>query len=247
MKTLKDYEYFRTENGVLYCGDNMEILPLITDEIDLCLTSPPYNIGNNHHTGNKKTQAYDDDIEENIYQQIQFILLKNLYDKITKNGSVIYNHKNRIKNKEQITPYMWILQTKWKVKQELVWFNGSQNFDKCRFYPVTEKIFWLSKSPETLFTNNINHNELFNWQPEGTDNRHTRAFPIKMATDLLKCFPVNIKVFDPYSGRGTVGLACEKLGIEYFDGSELDKEYFDAGVKRYKEYKRQLVLFPTTN
>ena len=45
MKTLKDYEYFSTANGVLYCGDNMEILPLITDKIDLCLTDPPYGIG----------------------------------------------------------------------------------------------------------------------------------------------------------------------------------------------------------
>ena len=44
MKTLKDYEYFRTDNGVLYCGDNMEILPLITEPIDLCFTDPPYGL-----------------------------------------------------------------------------------------------------------------------------------------------------------------------------------------------------------
>ncbi len=41
---LSDYEYFRTELGVLYKGDCLEILPLIEDKIDLVLTDPPYGI-----------------------------------------------------------------------------------------------------------------------------------------------------------------------------------------------------------
>ena len=240
MKTLKDYEYFKTENGVLYCGDNMEVLPLITDEIDLCLTSPPYNIGNNHHTGNKKTQAYDDDIEENIYQQIQFILLKNLYDKITKNGSVIYNHKNRIKNKEQITPYMWILQTKWKVKQELVWFNGSQNFDKCRFYPMTERIYILNKG-EDKFYNNINSHDLFKYEAEGTNKEHKRSFPERMACDLIKCYEANT-IIDIYMGSGTTALACEKLNRRWI-GIEISEKYCEIAKKRIEQYTNQLKLF----
>ena len=45
MKTLKDYEYYRTDLGVLYCGDCLEILPLIPDNsVDLVLTDPPYGI-----------------------------------------------------------------------------------------------------------------------------------------------------------------------------------------------------------
>jgi hypothetical protein len=32
MKTLKDYEVFKTENGVLYCGDNTDILELLAQE-----------------------------------------------------------------------------------------------------------------------------------------------------------------------------------------------------------------------
>ncbi len=39
------YYYFHTENGILLCGDCLEILPLIPDEsIDLILTDPPYMI-----------------------------------------------------------------------------------------------------------------------------------------------------------------------------------------------------------
>ena len=42
LKTLKDYEYYRNDHGVLYCGDCLEIMPLIEDKVDLVLTDPPY-------------------------------------------------------------------------------------------------------------------------------------------------------------------------------------------------------------
>lgn len=42
--TLKDYEYYKTDLGVLYCGSCEDILPLIGDKsIDLVVTSPPYD------------------------------------------------------------------------------------------------------------------------------------------------------------------------------------------------------------
>ena len=44
MKVLADYEYFKTANGILYHGDAADILPLITENIDLVFTDPPYNV-----------------------------------------------------------------------------------------------------------------------------------------------------------------------------------------------------------
>jgi site-specific DNA-methyltransferase (adenine-specific) len=45
MKSLADYLYYHTDLGVLYCGDCLEILPLIPDNsVDLVLTDPPYGI-----------------------------------------------------------------------------------------------------------------------------------------------------------------------------------------------------------
>ena len=41
---LKKYEYYRNDNGVLYCGDAVEITPLLQEEISLVLTDPPYGI-----------------------------------------------------------------------------------------------------------------------------------------------------------------------------------------------------------
>ena len=42
----KENRYFKTENGILYCGDCLEIMKKFPKEsIDLVITSPPYNIG----------------------------------------------------------------------------------------------------------------------------------------------------------------------------------------------------------
>lgn len=60
-KILKDYEYFRTENGILYNGDVNEILPLLPiDSIDMVITSPPYNVMVNY-------DIYNDNISEEDY------------------------------------------------------------------------------------------------------------------------------------------------------------------------------------
>ena len=40
---LKQYEYYRTELGVLYCGDCLTIMPML-EQVDLVLTDPPYGL-----------------------------------------------------------------------------------------------------------------------------------------------------------------------------------------------------------
>ncbi len=38
---LSDYIYYEEPAGVIYCGDCLEVLPLL-DPVDLVLTDPPY-------------------------------------------------------------------------------------------------------------------------------------------------------------------------------------------------------------
>ena len=47
---------------------------LQADSIDLIITSPPYNLGKTHHTGNNRFKSYteyNDDMPEEMYQQWQ--------------------------------------------------------------------------------------------------------------------------------------------------------------------------------
>ena len=210
---------------------------LLDNSIDLIITSPPYNLGNNHHTGNKRHQAYNDNLPETEYQKEQLEFLNKCFKILKEEGSLIYNHKNRIKNGVQISPYEWIFKSNFFIKQEIVWINRSQNFDKIRFYPFTERLYWLTKKPKTKLFNAINHYDVFDykeWKPVGTKNNHTRAFPEKMVEDVLKCFPTSKVVLDPYMGSGTTGVVCKNLNRDFI-GIELDKDYFNIAKERIKK------------
>ena len=42
---LKDYLYYQDDWATIYCGDCLEVMPLIKEKIDLILADPPYGIG----------------------------------------------------------------------------------------------------------------------------------------------------------------------------------------------------------
>ena len=223
------------EVNKIYNMDCLEGMKLIADNsIDLIITSPPYNLGKDHHTGSKRTNTYFDNMPENEYQQWQIEVLSECYRVLKIGGSMFYNHKNRIRNHIQISPYEWIYKSPFTIKQEIVWFNRSQNFDKCRFYPMTERVYWLSKGNKTQFYNTINHHDVFDtkdWPAVGTKGEFKRAFPLKMAEDLMNCFPCFITVLDPFMGSGTVALAAKNTKRKYI-GFEIEPQYCDLAEKR---------------
>lgn len=231
----------KKENVKLYCGDCLEVMKKISSKsVDLIITSPPYNLGNLHHTGAKRHKTYKDNLPESEYQKFQIDVIKEFYRILKDTGSLIYNHKNRIKKGVQITPYEWLLKTEFIVKQEIVWFNRSQNFDKIRFYPMTERIYWLAKSPKTKLFNAINHHDLFttsDWKAVGTKGPHTRAFPEKMVLDFLLCFPEAKTIFDPFMGSGTTGSAAVLSGRDFI-GIEKDKTYFEIAKSRIEAARK---------
>ena len=115
-------------------GDCLELMKEFPSEsIDLIITSPPYNLGKTHHTGNNRFEGYktyEDNMPEEEYQTWQIEVLQECFRILKHDGSLFYNHKNRIRGGVQISPYEWIFLTDFTIKQEIVWFNGSPNFDK---------------------------------------------------------------------------------------------------------------------
>ena len=221
--------------------DCLEGLQQLDDEsIDLILTSPPYNLGKSHHTGNNHFKAYteyDDNMPEDLYQKWQVEILNECHRVLKKDGSLWYNHKNRIRNGEQIEPYRWLYKTPFIIKQEIVWQNGSQNFDKCRIYPMTERVYWLTKDAKTKLFNAINHHDIFTraeWQPVKTKGAFKRAYPEKMVEDIISCFPNSKVILDPFSGSGTTCCVAKRMDKNYI-GFELGKSAFEISNKRLSE------------
>jgi len=83
------------------CLEEMDKLIVQGVKVDLIITSPPYNLGKKHHTGNNVFNAYDgyeDNMPEKEYQQWQLEFLNKCFDILKDDGSLFYNHKNRIKD-----------------------------------------------------------------------------------------------------------------------------------------------------
>ena len=232
--------YFQDEWVTIYHGDCRDILPALPP-VDLVLTSPPFNLGNSHHTGNKRHKAYSDNIPERDYQLQQTVILDMLYSATQDDGSCFYQHKNRIKHGISISPYQWIFNTAWLVKQEIVWVNGSQNFDKIRFYPMTERLYWLAKSADTKLVNTINKHDDWHIQAVGSSGEHTRAFPEEVVNNILLCFPSANTILDPFLGSGTTAYCAKKLNRRCI-GIELEEKYCEIAANRCAQSVMRLEL-----
>jgi modification methylase len=201
--------------------------------VDLIITSPPFNLGNTHHTGFKKHKSYNDKMPEEEYQLWQLKVLNECFRVLKDNGSLLYQHKNRISKGIQISPYEWIYKSNFLIKQEIVWINRSQNFDKIRFYPFTERVYWLAKDSKTKLHNKINKQDVFDWKewkPVGTKGIHTRAFPEKLVEDFLNVFPRAKIVLDPFMGSGTVAKVAKRMNRNYI-GFEIEPKFVQLSKK----------------
>lgn len=224
----------------IYNEDCLQTIRRMEDEsVDLIITSPPYNLGNYHHTGNKRHNPYDDNMPERQYQEWQRKVMCGIYRILKDGGWLFYNHKNRIKQGQMITPYEWILKTHFILRQEICWVNGSPNMDKSRFFPFSERIYCLAKGNAKMW-NNLNLTDDWHITPVGVNEEHARAFPEKLVSNIMASVEFKT-VYDPFCGSGTTLLVAEKAGKNWI-GSEINKEYWDVANKRIVEYQSQLKI-----
>lgn len=81
--------------------------------------------------------------------------------------------------------------------------------------------------------------------PTEKNNRtgHPAVFPIALVKDhIITWSNEGDVVFDPFLGSGTTRIAAWELNRQFL-GSEIDKTYFDAEEKRFKEITAQIRLF----
>jgi len=77
----------------------------------------------------------------------------------------------------------------------------------------------------------------------GTPRIHPTEKPIKLYEWILdKYAEEGDKILDTHLGSGSIALACHNRGFD-LTACELDKEYFDAAIKRLKQHQSQLTIF----
>lgn len=219
-------------------GDCLDVLKSIPSEsIDCIITSPPYNIGKMHSNHLQFGTYAGNDMKENEYQEWQINVLNECYRVLKHNGSMFYNHKVRIKNGLAIHPLQWVLKSKFMLKQEITWDMGkSANCDKIRFFPFSERIYWLVKDNKTKINNINNLSDVIRCVPTSKrkDTGHIAVMPENISDILLDSVLDCEIVLDPFLGSGTTGVSAVKHNMNFI-GIELDTKYFEIAKERIEK------------
>ncbi len=221
----------------LFQGDCLDIMKNIPDEsIDLIITSPPYNIGKMHSNHLQFGTYNGNDMNEQEYQQWQLSIFKE-YERVLKNdGSIFYNHKVRIKNGVAIHPLEWLLKTNLILKQEITWNQKkSANCDKIRFFPFSERIYWITKNPKVKIYNALCLSDVWDCVPvhKRKETGHIAVMPEEIVSNILSSIPdIEDKVvLDNFMGSGTTGVVAKKFHANGFIGIELSNEYYQLACR----------------
>ena len=233
--------------NTLLQGDVYETLEKMPENlVDLSITSPPYNKQEKNHGWLVSKVVYDrarDNMSEQTYQQTQIKVLDEIY-RITKpGGSFFYNHKLRWVKGEMIHPIYWLHQTKWDIRQEIIWNRKiAGNIRGWRFWQIEERIYWLYKPISNnkigieLESRDAKFTSVWEGVPENS-NPHPAPFPIWIPARIIISFSRNksrFLVFDPYIGSGTTAVAAKLLNCEYI-GIDISKEYISYAKKRLED------------
>ena len=82
---------------------------------------------------------------------------------------------------------------------------------------------------------------------EDMKNKEERIHPTQKPVKLYEWLLYNYakkgdKILDTHLGSGSIAIACHNLGYD-LTGYEIDTDYYNSALKRYKEHIKQLTLF----
>ena len=251
------------KTNIIY-NTSSENMPQIDDKsVKLVVTSPPYNI--NIQYGNKTSKGqivsskgakYKDNLDEDTYRSMLSLVFNECKKKITDDGSIWINIKNRVDDGVIIPPF-WIMDffEDMYLKNIIIWnfdWGGSTN---KRFAPRYEYVFWYKKKKKN-YTFNLDDIKVpaLNYRPDRyksqlknpTDvwrismvsgnfeerTEHPAQYPEKLIERIILAGThENDIVLDPFMGSGTTAVVAKKLNRQYL-GYETMQEYCEMAQTR---------------
>lgn len=134
-------------------------------------------------------------------------------------------------------------------KNQIIWggnyfglIGGYIFWDKKETMPTYTKgeLAWCS------FMNKVDKFEYL-WSGYKKQRPEIRIHPTQKPIALYEWLLMNYakegdKILDTHLGSGSIALACHNLGYD-LTACELDKEYYDAAIKRIDQHKAQIRMF----
>lgn len=159
------------------------------------------------------------------------------------------NRKWKPKDWDSSTPNSEYFKELFRVsKNQFIWGGNYFDLPPCKFY-----VLWDKEIPNGLsfadcefcWSSFDKAPRIFRYSAylDKKSKFHPTQKPVKLYEWLLtKYAKKGDKILDTHLGSGSIAIACHNLKFDLV-GCELDKEYFDAAVKRLDKHKRQLQLF----
>jgi site-specific DNA-methyltransferase (adenine-specific) len=129
------------------------------------------------------------------------------------------------------------------------WICWDKTYKYNQKLQVSEfELAWTSYEHKAKFLRFTYCGNFYGWEKPQANydkpkNIHITQKPVDVYRWLLKEYATNgDKILDTHGGSMSSAIACDMEGFD-LDICEIDKDYFEAGVKRFENYKRQGVLF----
>ena len=196
--------------------DNMALMSRYEDNyFDLAIVDPPYGIDINSSGTHFKEKYKVKQWDSAIPCKQYFIELQ----RISKN-QIIWGANYFVEHLDKGT------------KGWVVWFKGQMGLT------MSDCELAYSSFQRATRCVNINRGDLARQK-----TIHPTEKPIRLYQWLLDNYTQkNDKILDTHLGSGSIAIACHNLGYE-LTACELDKEYYEASIKRIKTHISQQRLF----
>ena len=135
----------------------------------------------------------------------------------------------RVSKNQIIWGFNYFLELLPNTNYVIVWNKYQKaHFNEC-------EVAWSSLKKSKVFERNFEK------------DMKNKIHPTQKPTQLYKWLLTNYakdgdKILDTHLGSGSIAIACWDLGFDLV-GYEIDKDYFDAAMKRLENHKAQLQLF----
>ena len=214
------------KNRIL-CGDALRVMQrLPKGTFDLIITSPPYNLKNSSGNGMKDGrggkwqnaslmhgyQEHSDNMPYDKYCEWQRACLRAMFDLLTENGAIFYNHKWRVQN--GLLQDRHEIVSGFPVRQIIIWKRkGGINFNSGYFLPTYEVIYMIAKPKFKLAVGANRKGDVWEIMQE-TNNPHPAPFPVQLIERIVESTTAPL-VLDPFAGSGTTGVAARNRGRDF--------------------------------
>jgi len=208
-----------TRGGINFFNcDNMDFMKSKPDNYyDLAIVDPPYGLGKRTTNGGNKKNT-----------QVKFL-----------------TDMSRTNWDENVPSKEYFDELKRVCKNQIIWGGNYFELYNYRTFIVWDKMTYIPtmSQVELAFTSFDSPARLVKINSNQSERIHPTQKPVDLYRYLLKNYAsIGMKILDTHGGSFTNAIACDMEGFD-LDIIEIDKTYFDNGLKAFDNYKKQLTLF----